>query len=380
MTPVSVGDSVGASAPLRLVAALSGGVDSSVAAARAVEAGHDVVGVHLALSRKSASASLPGSRGCCTLDDARDARRVADVLGIPFYVWDFSEQFSEAVIADFVDEYEAGRTPNPCMRCNERIKFAAVLDRALALGFDGLVTGHYAQVIRTPSGMELHRGVDPAKDQSYVLGMLSASVLEVVHLPIGMDHKPEIRVEAERRGLVTASKPDSHDICFIPTGDTAGFLRQRLGERPGDLVEARTGAVLGQHTGAYAFTIGQRRGLGLQGAGVPVRRHVVARSGDTVFVGDPEFLDVGVLRGAAGTWTNAPVLGEVAVQVRAHAPAVPARIVEHRDTGAPRAASDVVVLLDEPIRGVAPGQTAVFYVGTRVVGSMIIDATDPWSR
>ena len=359
-------------APLHLVAALSGGVDSSVAAARAVDAGHDVVGVHLALSPSSNRSAQAGSRGCCTLDDARDARRVADALGIPFYVWDFAAEFAEAVVADFIAEYEAGRTPNPCMRCNERIKFAAVLDRALALGFDGIVTGHYAQVVHAPTGPQLHRGVDPMKDQSYVLGMLDAQTLSRVHLPIGMDDKTTVRAEAQRRGLGTAAKPDSHDICFIPTGDTAGFLTARIGERPGPIVDARTGEQLGEHSGSYAFTIGQRRGLNLSDAGGGVRRHVVTIDGPTVHVGDPELLDVDALRGRSITWTGEPWSGPVEVQVRAHAAAVPGAI-EHPagDLGD----SSLLVHLDTAIRGVAPGQSAVFYVGTQVIGSMIIDET-----
>ena len=354
----------------RLVAALSGGVDSSVAAARAVDAGHEVVGVHLALSPSTNRSAQAGSRGCCTLDDARDARRVADMLDIPFYVWDFSAEFAEDVVADFVAEYESGRTPNPCMRCNERIKFAAVLDRAMALGFDGIVTGHYAQIVHTPTGPQLHRGVDPAKDQSYVLGMLDSRTLALVHLPIGMDDKATVRAEAERRGLGTAAKPDSHDICFIPTGDTAGFLTRRIGERPGTIVDASTGATLGHHAGSYAFTIGQRRGLGLGDAGTPVRRHVVGIDGDTVLVGEPELLDVGSLRGSAVTWTGEPTYGPVDIQVRAHAAAVPGFVEERRDESG---SVCLIAHLHTPIRGVAPGQSAVFYSGTRVVGSMIID-------
>ena len=161
---------------MKVLAAMSGGVDSAVAAARAVDAGHDVVGVHLALSRMPGTLRT-GSRGCCTIEDASDAWRACERLGIPFYTWDFSERFAEDVVDDFVAEYEAGRTPNPCLRCNERIKFAALLDKALALGFDGVATGHYAQIVETPQGRELHRAVDPAKDQSYVLGVLTADQL-----------------------------------------------------------------------------------------------------------------------------------------------------------------------------------------------------------
>ena len=248
---------------MRVIAAMSGGVDSSVAAARMVDAGHEVVGVHLALSRSGTSAGS-GSRGCCTLDDARDARRVADLLGIPFYVWDLSERFREDVIDDFVDEYRRGRTPNPCLRCNERIKFSAVLDRALAMDFDAVATGHYARVVPGVDGPELHRSVDPDKDQSYVLSVLTQRELAHSLFPLGADRKEDVRAEAERRGLAVARKPDSHDICFIPDGDTAAFVRRAVGSAPGDIVDVETGAVVARHDGAHAFTIGQRRGLNLR--------------------------------------------------------------------------------------------------------------------
>lgn len=248
---------------MRVVAALSGGVDSAVAAARLVDAGHDVVGVHLALAREAAAAG-PGSRGCCSIEDSRDARRVADLLGMPYFVWDMSERFTEDVIDDFVAEYAAGRTPNPCVRCNERIKFAAVLDRARALGFDAVGTGHYARLVQTGAGRELHRAVDPAKDQSYVLAVLTEAQLDGALFPLGDTHKEQVRAEAHERGLLVAQKPDSHDICFIPTGDTAAFLRTRLGDAPADIVDVDSGEVLGHTEVAYALTIGQRRGLDLR--------------------------------------------------------------------------------------------------------------------
>ena len=237
-------------APLKVVAAMSGGVDSAVAAARAVEAGHDVTGIHLALSRNPAS-YRSGARGCCTLEDANDARRAADVIGIPFYVWDLSERFHDDVVVDFMDEYAAGRTPNPCLRCNEKIKFAAVLDRALGLGFDAVATGHYARLHTGADGtVELHRAEDVGKDQSYVLGVLTQDQLRHSLFPLGDTPKPEVRREAERRGLRVADKPDSHDICFVADGDNAGWLREKLGEKApnhgGDIVDDVTGEVLGQ--------------------------------------------------------------------------------------------------------------------------------------
>src|ERR1700719_2579679 len=212
---------------LRVLAAMSGGVDSAVAAARAAEAGHEVTGVHMALSSNPKSYRT-GARGCCTLEDSRDARRAADVIGIPFYVWDLAERFDRDVVQDFVAEYAAGRTPNPCLRCNEKIKFAALLERALALGFDAVCTGHYARI----RDGRLVRSVDPGKDQSYVLAVLSREQLRRSMFPLGSSTKAEVREEAAARGMAVASKPDSHDVCFIPDGDTRAFLAGRVGDAP----------------------------------------------------------------------------------------------------------------------------------------------------
>src|SRR6204780_1641683 len=218
---------------LRVLAARPGGVDPAPAAARAADAGHQVTGVHLALSANPKSYRT-GARGCCTLEDARDARRAADVIGIPFYVWDMAERFPRDVVEDFVAEYAAGRTPNPCLRCNEKIKFAAVLDRALALGFDAVCTGHYARVVDGT----LRRAAAPAKDQSYVLAVLTADQLAHAMFPLGETPKSEVRAEAARRGLAVAAKPDSHDVCFIADGDTKAFLARHLGEAPDRIVDS----------------------------------------------------------------------------------------------------------------------------------------------
>jgi tRNA-specific 2-thiouridylase len=358
---------------MRVLAAMSGGVDSAVAAARAVDAGHDVTGVHLALSRAGGTLRA-GSRGCCTIEDAMDARRAADRLGIPFYVWDFSERFRDDVIADFVAEYSAGRTPNPCMRCNERIKFAAVLEKALDLGFDAVCTGHYA-IMRTgeTGALELHRASDNAKDQSYVLGVLTAEQLAHTLFPLGeTPSKALVRAEAEARGLTVAHKPDSHDICFIPDGDTRGWLAEKVGTATGDIVD-RTGAVVGTHEGAHAYTVGQRRGLSL---GIPAAdgkpRFVleIRPVSNTVVVGPKEALATAEISGDRFTWAGlAPDEREFAchVQIRAHADPVPAR--------ADLAHGVVTVTPDSPLDGVAPGQTAVLYAGTRVLGQFTIDRT-----
>lgn len=360
---------------MRVVAAMSGGVDSAVAAARMLDAGHEVVGVHLALAQ-SAATLRESARGCCTLEDAGDARRVADRLGIPFYVWDMAERFREDVVEDFVAEYAAGRTPNPCLRCNEKIKFAALLDKALALGFDAVATGHYAQVVEVPdpsapggNRRELHRAVDPAKDQSYVLGVLDAEQLARSFFPLGDTTKPQIREEAAARGFSVARKPDSHDICFIADGDTRGWLADRLGSRPGPIVDAG-GTVLGEHGGAHGYTVGQRRGLGLK---VPPadgsKRYVVSTDTrtNTVVVGPEELLGVDLVTADHVRWCGPAPAGEVRVgaQVRAHGQEHPA--TAHVGTEDDRAT--LTVRLDERIRGVAPGQSVVLYDGTRVVGS-----------
>ncbi|MFP5020168.1 tRNA 2-thiouridine(34) synthase MnmA [Pseudonocardia phyllosphaerae] len=358
---------------MRVLAAMSGGVDSAVAAARAVAAGHDVVGVHLALSR-TRDAIRSGSRGCCSKEDSADAARAADVLGIPFYVWDLSAEFARDVVDDFLDAYAAGETPNPCLRCNEKIKFEAVLDRALALGFDAVCTGHYARL--DASVPRLRRSVDPGKDQSYVLAVLRADQLRHAMFPVGDTPKPEIRAEAERLGLRVASKPDSHDICFIPTGDTQGFLHERLGSTPGDLVDDATGEVLGSHDGVHGFTVGQRKGLGIDRPADDGRpRYVLGIEpvSGTVRVGSEAALDVHSITARTPVWTSGEAPAgplRCVVQVRAHGGIAPASVVP--------GPSGVTVDLAEPLRGVAPGQAVAFYRadddGDEVLGSATISA------
>jgi tRNA-uridine 2-sulfurtransferase len=357
---------------VKVLAAMSGGVDSAVAAARAVEAGYDVTGVHLALSRNPQT-YRSGARGCCTREDARDASRAADVIGIPFYVWDFAERFHADVVEDFVNEYAAGRTPNPCLRCNEKIKFAAVLDRALALGFDAVVTGHHARL--GGDGL-LRRSVDAAKDQSYVLAVLTRDQLARSMFPLGDSTKDQVRAEAAARGLAVADKPDSHDICFVADGDTRGFLARHLGEEPGEIVDADSGAVVGTHAGAYAYTVGQRRGLKLERPAPDGRpRYVLSITpvSNTVTVGGAEALEVTRVDGERAVWTgstapDAPV--ECEVQLRAHGAAVPAVVT--------LADGRLTAQLRQPARGVAPGQAIVAYQrdpgGDIVLGSATIRA------
>ncbi|MCL3778071.1 MULTISPECIES: tRNA 2-thiouridine(34) synthase MnmA [unclassified Actinomyces] len=374
---------------MRVLAALSGGVDSAVAAARALDAGHEVVGVHMALTRQRAQ-TRPGSRGCCSIEDAADARWAAQVLGIPFYVWDLSQEFEERVVADFLSEYRAGRTPNPCVRCNERVKFDALLERGLAMGFDAVVTGHYARLSGGAAdgrpgdteGLVLARAADAAKDQSYVLAVSGREGLSRALFPLGdAPSKARVRAEAAERGLPVADKPDSYDICFVADGDTRGFLQRSLGTRQGALVSP-DGEVLGSHGGYFGFTVGQRRGLGLTRPAPDGRpRYVVETRPETneVVVGPEELLtrrsveaDGLVLlaspepvsaEGAQPTGRmpdgEAPALGwrGVSVQVRAHGRPVPADVVVDPVAGALRAE------LREGLRGLAAGQSVVVYGG-----------------
>lgn len=358
---------------MRVLAALSGGVDSAVAAARAVDAGHEVVGVHMALSRNRDQLRT-GSRGCCSIEDAGDARRAADVLGIPFYVWDLSTQFERTVVADFLSEYQAGRTPNPCVRCNEHVKFSALLDKGVALGFDAVCTGHYARIVAGSDGSrELHRARDGAKDQSYVLAVMGPERLARAMFPLGdVLSKEQTRAEAAQRGLSVSAKPDSYDICFVADGDTQGFLRERLGSRPGDVVEA-DGTVVGSHDGAYAYTVGQRRGLHLGRPAADGRpRYVLAVEPvhNRVVVGPVDALAVGAVRADGAVWFGAPAaVGSTCdVQVRAHGAPVGARVL--------RADEQIEVELLEAgaLRGVAPGQSLVLYDGSRVLGQATVAA------
>jgi tRNA-specific 2-thiouridylase len=353
---------------LRVLAAMSGGVDSAVAAARAADAGHEVTGVHLALSANPRSYRT-GARGCCTLEDARDARRAADVIGIPFYVWDLAERFDRDVVQDFVAEYAAGRTPNPCLRCNEKIKFQALLDKAIALGFDAVCTGHHARL----AGGILRRSVDMGKDQSYVLAVCTREQLAHAMFPLGDTTKAEVRREADRRGLAVADKPDSHDICFIADGDTRGFLADRLGAAKGPIVDS-SGQVLGEHDGAYAYTIGQRHGLRLGRPAPDGRpRYVLDISPvtNTVTVGPREALDVREIVGERPVWLTEPsaVPFECRVQLRAHG--------EVHDCTAHLDGDVLRIALREPARGVAKGQAAVLYDGDRVLGSATIAVAVP---
>lgn len=356
---------------MRVLVALSGGVDSAVTAARMVDAGYDVSAVHLALKNNPA-VWREGASGCGSPTDSEDARSIAEMLGIGFEVWDFSDRFVDNVVDYFLGEYSQGRTPNPCIRCNRTIKFGALLDRAIELGFDKVATGHYAVVKDVDGEAQLFRADNPAKDQSYVLSVLTQHQLSHVMLPVGHMNKPELRKEAEARGLPVFSKPDSLDICFIDKNDTQGFLKEKLGSQPGEIVDT-SGQVLGTHDGAYQFTVGQRKGLRLSQPApdgqpryvvrvdAPARRVVVAGADDLV-VDRLECIDP--------TWNmRTPPTGtrRADVQFRAHGRPVPATI-QITESG-------TIVDFDEPVRGVAPGQYAVAYDGDRALGNATIAAT-----
>lgn len=363
---------------MRVLAAMSGGVDSAVAATRAVEAGHEVVGVHLALSQDP-QAVRESSRGCCSLEDSADARRVCDKLGIPFYVWDFSDRFKEDVIDDFVDSYARGETPNPCLRCNEKIKFAALLERGIALGFDAVVTGHYAQLTQPADGGDgyLRRAVDPDKDQSYVLGVLGQHEIAHCMFPVGDTKKPQIREEAAAHGFSVAKKPDSYDICFIPDGNTQAFLGKRIGLRPGMIVDTQ-GQALKEHDGAFNYTIGQRKGLDIkQPAADGKPRYVtdIDATTGTVTVGSREDLSVTHITADRLKYLHPAMDGsfDAEVQVRAHGSVVACAVVVDRDN------DRMELELKQPLSGVARGQAAVLYLpddgGDIVLGSGTICAT-----
>ncbi|MDO4665759.1 MAG: tRNA 2-thiouridine(34) synthase MnmA [Actinomycetaceae bacterium] len=351
---------------MKVLAALSGGVDSAVAAARAVEAGHEVTAVHMALSADSAQ-SRCGSRGCCTIEDADDARRAAAKIGIPFYVWDMAADFEETVIADFVRQYQAGLTPNPCVRCNEFVKFRELLRRGMALGFDAVCTGHYAQVRAGTTGPELHRAQCLEKDQSYVLAVMGRQALEHVLFPLGdVPDKASVRQEADARGLVMANKPDSYDICFIPDGNTRGFLQGRIGKQTGEIVDS-DGNLLGYHEGYFGYTVGQRKGLNLGRPAPDGRpRYVLETRPRTnqVVVGPSELLSVCRIDAVDVIELAEDIRGQAHVQFRAHGRPVGAQVVLSE--------GGLSALLDAPVRAVAPGQSLVVYKGTRVVAEATI--------
>jgi tRNA-specific 2-thiouridylase len=340
---------------------MSGGVDSSVAAALMLRAGYDVVGVTLK-QWEGPSGEMP-TAGCCTVADAEDARRAAAQLDIPYYVLDYVDEFREAVVDRFGDAYMRGLTPNPCIECNRRVRFHALFDRTRELGFDVLVTGHHARVDEHDGRFRLLKATDPGKDQSYVLHMLGQLELSQIRLPVGEMTKTDVRALAGELGLRTADKPDSQDICFVGDGDYRDFLREHFptAARPGVVVDT-DGAVVGSHSGTVDFTIGQRKGLGVALGGP---RYVVDIEPETatVVIGRKDDLLVAgcVVDDVSLVSPDRVLPAEVEVKVRYRAQPVPSKVTRERD-------GSWEVLFDQPQHGVAPGQAAVIYVGEEVLG------------
>jgi tRNA-specific 2-thiouridylase len=355
----------------RIVVAMSGGVDSSVVAALAAASGAETIGVTLQLYDTGAASGRKGA--CCAGDDIADARAVADRLGIAHYVFDHESRFRDAVVDRFADEYLAGRTPIPCIRCNMGPKFTDLFAMARELGADCLATGHYVRRIAAPSGPQLHRAADPARDQSYFLFATTEAQLDYLRFPLGDLPKPQVRRIAEAAGLRVAAKPDSQDICFVPDGDYAAIvhgLRPAAGE-PGEIVHAATGAVLGEHRGIIHFTVGQRRGLEIGGQAEPL--YVIGIDAPTrqVLVGPRRMLAVGAALleecNRIGPIPDAPLTAKVRSLARPVAVTL---------DGPLECGGTTRIRFLEPEYGVAPGQAAVLYAGDRVVGGGWIETTE----
>lgn len=346
----------------RIVVAMSGGVDSSVVAALAARSGAETVGVTLQLYDHGSAVKRAGA--CCAGQDIRDARAVADKLGIAHYVFDHESRFRESVIDHFADEYMAGRTPIPCVRCNMGVKFTDLFRLAKELGADCLATGHYVRRVEGPAGAELHRAADPARDQSYFLFATTQDQLDYLRFPLGGMPKPQVRAIAQELGLVVAMKPDSQDICFVPDGDYASVVRKVRpdAELGGDIVHL-DGRVLGQHKGMIHYTVGQRKGLEVGGQPVPLYVIRLDPATQQVIVGPREALAVQAARIVDANWL-ADVQGRaIFAKVRSMAKPVPARM------------DGEWLSFDTPEYGVAPGQAAVFYDGERVLGGGWIEET-----
>ncbi|MCY3926091.1 MAG: tRNA 2-thiouridine(34) synthase MnmA [bacterium] len=338
---------------MQVIAAMSGGVDSSVAAALAAQDGHEVVGVTMKLW------GGPSDTGCCSVADVTDARRVADAIGIEHHVFNFGEDFSAKVVHPYLADHAAGRTPNPCVECNRHIKFDRLLRRAVALGFDAVATGHHARVVQRPDGARrLARGADAAKDQSYVLYMLDQEALAKVLLPVGEMTKERVRALAAELGLRTAAKADSTDVCFIRRGERGSFLAEHLDLTPATVVDT-SGRRLGEVPAVQTVTLGQRKGLGVGGQERPVYVVDADAEAGVVTVGDRADLLVESQAVRDVTWAEAAVQGPVLAQTSAHGPPRPATL----EGGTVRWRS--------PNRRVAPGQSVVFYEGLEVLGGGI---------
>ncbi len=351
----------------RVIVAMSGGVDSSMASLLLAEQGYEVIGVTLRLWTLDRPEAAPHHRGCCSVEDIDDARRVCQVLGVPHYVVNAEEAFKDRVVDYFVREYARGRTPHPCVACNDLIKFDFLMRRALALDADAIATGHYARLVSDEDGpVRLLKAVDLSKDQSYVLFGLGQEQLKRLLLPVGWHAKADLRERARAAGLPVADKPDSQDICFVPEGDYREFLAERADPAPGEIVDL-DGRVLGRHQGVGRYTVGQRRGLGVA---TPGPTYVVELDPEAaqVTVGPKEALFASTMRVGATTWVaGAPPAGpvEATVKVRYKASAADATVTP-QGTGA-------LVRFHSPQRALTPGQAAVFYQGDEVLGGGYIE-------
>lgn len=362
------------SAPTRVLVAMSGGVDSSLAAALLCEAGHDVVGVTMKTFCYSGTAAH--AKSCCGLDGIQDARSVADKLGIPHYVFDVEEDFTRDVIDDFVSEYAVGRTPNPCVRCNSNTKFRDLMARGLALGCDRIASGHYVQIVHATGGAPaLHRGSDPDKDQAYFLWGLPADLLPQLLFPVGALTKSEVRDRARALGLQTADKPESQEICFVPSGNYMDLLRTRLDDsHPAlttGLIVRRDGSVIGEHTGYAGYTVGQRRGLP-GGSPEPLFVLEVRPDRREVVVGPRHELETDIVTVGGLNWLSPDPLrpgDRIGVQIRHRARAAQGVVLDSLDE------DTLCVAFDEAQRAVTPGQSAALFAGTQLLGGGRIDRT-----
>jgi tRNA-specific 2-thiouridylase len=346
----------------RVVVAMSGGVDSSVAAGLLVEQGYEVIGITMRLWTVEDELAPRHNKRCCSVEDTDDAKAAADVLGVRHYVLNLEREFAAGVVDHFVDEYSRGRTPNPCLACNDKVKFRPLLEHAIALGADYLATGHYARVTHGAHGSDLHRAVDPSKDQSYVLYTLGQTELTRTLFPVGEYAKDDIRNLARKWSLPNADKPDSADICFIPSGNYREFVRKRVPVAAGDIVDTE-GETIGEHAGIIDYTVGQRRGVPARGGAEPLFVVDIQPDANRVVVGPHEMLLAGALEADSLTFTHgSPPDGETPVlaQIRYRAPAVPATLVVEGSTA--------TVHFEKPQRAVTPGQAVVFYDGNRVLG------------
>jgi tRNA-specific 2-thiouridylase len=347
---------------------MSGGVDSSVAAALLAEEGHEVIGLSMQLYDQSEGQTSFGS--CCSIDDLHDARRVAAAIDIPHYIVNFEREFNQQVVSNFIGEYAAGRTPLPCAHCNSDLKFATLADRARAFGADAVATGHYARVGRDGGRYALKRGLDATKDQSYFLFSLTQTQLGVAVFPVGGRPKEEVREYARRRRLPVADKPDSQEICFIPDNDYRAFVSRSLPDavREGMVVD-ESGKVLGSHEGVHRFTVGQRKGLSVQSStGAPMYVLALRAGEQQVVVGPKSSLERARLTASGVNWIIEQPQGPLraAAQIRHRHQAAPAtvRAIDSSPDGDGRAE----VVFDTPQLAVTPGQAVVFYVGDEVVG------------